>query len=100
MSVRKSRFIGKILTGVVTTIVAPVLAGVLSQQMDGWEQTLRVLVANELPAAKADWRQPTAEGGASVYQTKGRLKPTTTPPAPTVPEERAGETHRNPSWSR
>src|SRR5665213_145265 len=57
MSARKSRFIGKILTGLVTTIVAPVLASVVSQQVDGWQQTLKILVDNEAPAAKADWKQ-------------------------------------------
>ena len=100
MSVRKTRFIGKILTGVVTTVVAPVVASVVSQQMDGWEQTLRVLVEKELPAAKADWRQPTAEGAASGYQANSRPRSITPTPAPAAPGDRVWETHRNPSWSR
>jgi hypothetical protein len=61
MSARKSRFISKILAGVVTTIVAPVLASVVGQQVDDWQHTLKVLVENEPPAAKANWNLPVPE---------------------------------------
>jgi hypothetical protein len=100
MSARKSRFIGKILTGLISTIVAPVLATVVSQQVGDWEQTLKILVENETPAAKADWKEPTAEGGANAFQVGGRAKPSALLPALTAPREKAGDARLTPSCSR
>jgi hypothetical protein len=100
MSVRKSRFITKILTGLVTTIVAPVLASVVSQQVDGWQQTLKILVENEMPAAKADWSQPNTGGRATTLQAGASVKPTAPLPVITAPMEKAGEGRRVPSWGR
>jgi hypothetical protein len=100
MSVKKSRFISKILAGVVTTILAPALASFVGQQMGDWEQTLSVLVENELPAAKADWRQPTTQGGTSALQLGGCGKLSAPLPVLTPSEEKAGEARRVPLWSR
>jgi len=99
MSVRKSRFFSKILAGVATTILAPALAGIVGQHVGDWEQTLSVLVENQLPAAKADWKQPTTQGGTSALQLGGCGKPSAPLPILTTSEEKAGEARRVPLWS-
>ena len=100
MSARKSRFIGKILTGLISTIVAPVLATVVSQQVGDWEQTLKILVENETPAAKADWKAPTAEGAANNFQLVGRARPSALLPVQNAPRDKADEARLAPSCSR
>jgi hypothetical protein len=100
MSVRKSRFISKILAGVVTTVVAPVLASVVGQQVDDWQHTLRVLVENEPPAAKANWNLPTAEGGGRYPQAGDYGRPSAVLPAYTQPVGKAGDWRRTASYSR
>ncbi len=92
MSARKARFMGKILTGIVSTIVAPVLASVVSQQVGDWQQALSALVENELPAAKSEWKPPTPVNGANTLQIGGREKPSS--------EEKPGEARRVPLWNR
>jgi hypothetical protein len=91
MSVRKSRLIGKILTGLLTTIVAPVLAAIVSQQVGDWQQTLSALVENELPAAKSQWNQPSALNGANTFQIGGRERPSR--------DEKPAEARRVPLWN-
>jgi hypothetical protein len=58
MAARKYGRLGKMLTGVFVTFVAPVLANVAAQQVGDWQQTLKYLVENESPAATADWNRP------------------------------------------
>ncbi len=100
MSVRKSRFISKILAGVVTTFVAPVMASVIGQQVDDWQHTLRVLVENEPPAAKANWNLPTAQGCARYPQAGDYGRRSTAPPAYTSPVGKAGDLRGTASYSR
>jgi hypothetical protein len=100
MSVRKSRFISKILAGVVTTIVAPVLANVVGQQVDDWQHTLKILVENEPPAAKANWNLPTAERDARYPQAGDCGRPSAVPPAYTSPVGKAGDWRSTASYSR
>jgi hypothetical protein len=62
MSAKRFGRLGKILTGAFATVVAPVLANVVAQQVGDWQQTLKFLVENEPPAATADWNRPVPEG--------------------------------------
>src|SRR5438309_7557445 len=68
MAVKKPRMFGKILTGILTTIVAPALASVVAQQVVHWQDTVKFVVENNLPGYTADWTQPTPADSARHLQ--------------------------------
>jgi hypothetical protein len=61
MSAKRFGRLGKILTGVFATVVAPVLANMAAQQVGDWQQTLKYLLENQTSASTADWNRPVPE---------------------------------------
>lgn len=72
MSVKKSRLFSKIVTGVVTTILAPAMASLVAQQMSQWQDTVKVVVEDHLPSLTAERTPHTSEGKARHIETGGR----------------------------
>ncbi len=84
MAVKKSRFIGKILTGILTTIIAPAVASIVAQQVTEWQDTVKYAVENRLPALSAEWNQPVAADNARRLEATSAKRPKT-PPAALLP---------------
>jgi hypothetical protein len=73
MSAKRTGCLRNFLAVAFTTIITPVLANVLSQDLKDWQQGLEAVVEGK-PAATADWARPVAESAAPP--------PHFTPPAP------------------
>ena len=84
MSAKKPSYLSKILTGVVTTFVAPMLATVVAQQVGEWQDTVKCLVENQFPALAAEAR-PHAAWNKSLQQHAGNKAGRPTPPVSLMP---------------
>ena len=79
MSAKRTGCLRNFLAVVFTTIITPVLANVLAQDLKDWQQALENVLEGR-PAATANWNQPVAENVVKPPQV--------TPPAPTYPAPR------------
>lgn len=93
MSAKRSRFFGKILTGFLTTVVAPAVASLVAQQVGEWQDTVKCLIENQPPAITADGTRLTSEDKSHRPQA-GYSGRSSVPPASLLPPVRP-----SPDWS-